>query len=167
MYAIRSYYAFDSSRLFATLLRWWTPPMQDNACPPTGAAEPGMAQAAPAPQAKDTELDTRLGLHRVGNRPELYREVLASFHPGRTDTELHDHLLQGDWPELERLAHSLKSSAYYLGADPLARAAAALESCLRDEMLDLSHARVLAARLSEQLERLRQRWSSLSRNNFV
>ena len=153
---------FDSQRLFATLMRWWTPPMQTNASPPTGAAEPGMTQEAPAPQTKDAELDTKLGLHRVGNRPELYREVLASFHPASTDTELHDHLLQADWPGLERLAHSLKSAAYYLGADPLARAAAALESCLRDQMPDDSHTRVLASRLSEQLDRLQQCWSSLA-----
>ena len=80
-------------------------------------------------------LDPWTGLRRVGNRHQLYRSILQRFyHEYREGAEQLVRLLtSGEMDELERMAHSLKSVAGYIGADILSAQAEQLERLLKSK----------------------------------
>jgi HPt (histidine-containing phosphotransfer) domain-containing protein len=81
-------------------------------------------------------LDPWTGLRRVGNRHQLYRSILQRFYHEYSDgaARLVKLLTSGEVEELERVAHSLKSVAGYIGADILSAQAEQLEKLRLDPL---------------------------------
>ena len=75
-------------------------------------------------------IDTRSGLSRVLDNAELYQTMLRRYveHAALFGAEAAKAVDLKDWPTLERLAHTLKSTAALIGADAVSDAAAALEA---------------------------------------
>jgi two-component system sensor histidine kinase/response regulator len=75
-------------------------------------------------------VDTRSGLTRVLNNTELYQSMLRRFvdHAGMFAAESASAVAIKDWPTLERLAHTLKSTAALIGAEAVSDAAGNLEA---------------------------------------
>jgi HPt (histidine-containing phosphotransfer) domain-containing protein len=121
----------DPEALFATLLRWLPAQSTDATAPPrvsvpAGAKQPGI----PAGIAAITELDTALGVMRIGGKTDAYLRLLAQFAEHYRDRlgTLDADLVSGDRNEARRLAHSLKGAAGTIGATMLQDLAAALEA---------------------------------------
>jgi two-component system sensor histidine kinase/response regulator len=80
-------------------------------------------------------IDTQAGLQRVLHNSDLYQSMLRRF-VGHASTfgEKTEQLLAGeDWPTLERLAHTLKSTALLIGANTVSEAAATLEAAVQSK----------------------------------
>jgi PAS domain S-box-containing protein len=118
----------DPTRLHAALLRWLPQTQAPAAAPapaPAAAPLPAPAPSAPAPAPIDFD-DLRARL--LGDE-DLVQSVLLSFAT-QLDTMLAQlrHAAElGDIPDLARLAHGLKGASANLAAEPLRRAALALE----------------------------------------
>ncbi len=110
-----------------TVLRRWLP---GNASATALPAQDLMPNIQPS-----EILDPWTGLRRVGNRHQLYRSILQRFyHEYREGAEQLVRLLtSGEMDELERMAHSLKSVAGYIGADILSAQAEQLERLLKSK----------------------------------
>ena len=69
------------------------------------------------------------------NNPKSYLRILNLFleHQSNTPEKILDALNTGDRPLAHRLAHTLKGSAAFIGAESVRAAAADLEACLLDE----------------------------------
>ena len=67
-------------------------------------------------------------------REALYENLLALFVDGQslTVSRLSQAIEQGDWGAAESLAHTLKGVSAQIGADPLSKAAEALEVAIRE-----------------------------------
>ncbi|WP_313562648.1 Hpt domain-containing protein, partial [Diaphorobacter nitroreducens] len=80
-------------------------------------------------------LDTALGLKRASGKPGLYAELLQRFALSQSDVvqNLQAAIQAGDWALAERTAHTLRSVAANLGAQPVSRHAQALEQALRSQ----------------------------------
>ena len=118
----------DPDVLYQTLLRWL----------PTGA----LAGPTPAPQPETQPslgdidgLDVAIGLRTMRGHEERYRRILGVFARSHRDdaATLRQMLTDGQLPEAERAAHSLKGSAGSIGAMRVASTAAALEKAIRDK----------------------------------
>lgn len=75
-------------------------------------------------------IDTRSGLARVLDNTELYLAILKRF-VAQADSfaaESENAVALGDWTTLERLAHTMKSTAAMIGADAVTEAAVKLET---------------------------------------
>ncbi len=117
----------DEAMLYQTLLQFVTAPASTPARPPAVALLPGPAEAVwPAAW---PGLDLPLALSRLGGHPASLQRVLQGFLrdfselPAQWQPALAMPPRQG----VARQAHTLKSSASYLGADALAAAARHLE----------------------------------------
>ena len=126
----------EPAALWKALARWIRP-----------RAGLGMAPPAPAdvgdpnevPPAGDTALpcidglNTAQGLQRALGKPGLYGEMLRRFAQGQATVlaDLSQALTDGDFILAERLAHTLRSVAANIGAQPVADAAQAVEQSLR------------------------------------
>lgn len=80
-------------------------------------------------------IDTQAGLQRVLHNSDLYQSMLRRF-VGHASTfgEKTEQLLAGeDWPTLERMAHTLKSTALLIGANTVSEAAATLEAAVQSK----------------------------------
>ncbi|MBF0625818.1 MAG: response regulator [Magnetococcales bacterium] len=117
----------DPKALYAVLDKWLrpaaTPPPE-----PIAPEPPSPADLPPLPG-----LDTRAALRNMDGSPELYLTILSQFvrlhgSAGHTMAGL---LAAGDWPTLERMAHTLKGVAATIGATDLARTALQLEQGLK------------------------------------
>ncbi|WP_229207673.1 MULTISPECIES: response regulator [unclassified Duganella] len=121
----------DPALLMNTLLRWIAPRAARVAAdmPVNG---PGDVLASSLPPIAG--IDWQLALSRVGHNPELLSKVVGRFkneYDGEAQTLLtSEGALAGG--ALRRFAHTLKSSAEYIGAMPLATACDALEQALHD-----------------------------------
>lgn len=95
-------------------------------------AATGMAGPAPLPGGVPG-LDTVLGLQRALGRPALYADMLRRFAEGQRHVarDLSAAVQAQDWEQAERLAHTLRSVAANIGAQPLSSEAEALEQALR------------------------------------
>ncbi|MBF0294360.1 MAG: response regulator [Magnetococcales bacterium] len=114
--------------LYATLARWITP-SEPLACPDHASPLPEEEPVLPALR----QLDSRAGLRNTGGNRKLYLDVLAKLraHHAQDPRTIQEQLTRGEWADAERAAHSLKGIAGTLGAHPLAEAALALESALK------------------------------------
>jgi CheY-like chemotaxis protein len=136
----------DPDRLMAALIRW--------------APEDRKAglSAAPRVSIESTKLpelpglDVRTGLARTGGRMEAYLSILRRFRDQHAEAagEIRSAMDQGDWETVRRLAHTLKGVAGNIGADRLHRAAAELETALKQE----SPADELIQAVDEELNRI-------------
>jgi two-component system sensor histidine kinase/response regulator len=102
----------------------------------SGAAPvaPGGPAAALAPALADIPgLDSAAGLRRCGGRQALYLGLLERFGRDYADAPatLDALLRRGQWPEAERLAHTLRGLSGTLGADAIALICQALEAACR------------------------------------
>ncbi|HRP22854.1 MAG TPA: response regulator [Thauera sp.] len=122
----------DVGQMFRTLARWITPRVRAGS---PAAAHPSSASAdsPPAPLPAPAELpgiDQAQGLHHAGDSPALYARMLQLFVSGQHDAlaRFQTALAAGDRDTATRIAHTLKSVAASIGAQPLSACAQALES---------------------------------------
>ena len=120
----------DPKALWAVLLRW-IPPQQ--AGTEAAVATPGAGSPANADWDGIAGLDAAQGLALARGNGRLYRELLLRFvrSQGPVPVQIHEALAIGEIGEAERLAHTLKGVAANVGAGPVARRAAELETALR------------------------------------
>jgi two-component system sensor histidine kinase/response regulator len=78
-------------------------------------------------------IDTQAGLQRVLHNSDLYQSMLRRFvgHASTFGEKTEQLLAAEDWPTLERLAHTLKSTALLIGANTVSEAAATLEAAVQ------------------------------------
>ena len=86
-----------------------------------------LARAGPASTLR--ALDERLGGVDTEEGASLILELIEIFRVGTPAllAAMHDHATQGNWPQVAMAAHSLKSSAAYLGAWRLSQLCQRLE----------------------------------------
>jgi two-component system sensor histidine kinase/response regulator len=79
-------------------------------------------------------LDTTTGLRRMLGKKPLYLSMLRRWVDSQRDCvpQLRAALDAADWPTAERIAHTAKGLAGNVGADELAKRAAAVENALRE-----------------------------------
>ncbi len=79
-------------------------------------------------------LEVAEALKRLGGREALYRQLLQAFteHYNTIADDIEQGLTSGDHSTAHRLAHSMKSVAANIGAEPLREASAQLESIIKD-----------------------------------
>ena len=141
----------DPVLLMNTLLRWMAPraaAVAEVAGESTSmAAEDVLASSLPP----IAGIDWQLALSRVGQNPALLSKVLGRFkteYGVASQTTLTDEAALADGGLL-RFSHTLKSSAEYIGAMPLALACDRLEQALREGRADA--ARQLRVTVAELL----------------
>jgi two-component system sensor histidine kinase/response regulator len=125
----------DAAELWQTLRKWYRP---DPSRPPAEVQEAAArtaetASQPPWPDAIDG-LDMAQGRARVLGNETLYRSLLRRFVESHADSpqRLEQALAEGQLALAERMAHTAKSVAGNIGAQPLATAAASLERALRE-----------------------------------
>lgn len=126
----------DPEVLWATLVRWLSPRPEAASHSPAPPANAPLAFAfAPALPQGVPGLDTALGLKRASGKPGLYAELLQRFALSQSDVvqNLQAAIQAEDWALAERTAHTLRSVAANLGAQPVSRHAQALEQALRSQ----------------------------------
>jgi HPt (histidine-containing phosphotransfer) domain-containing protein len=89
----------------------------------------------PRPRIEIEGIDTDSGMSRVLHNAELYQSMLRRFveHAGEFAVASEKALHQQDWPVLERLAHTLKSTSLLLGAGEVSHAAVSLETAIHEQ----------------------------------
>jgi signal transduction histidine kinase/CheY-like chemotaxis protein len=130
---------------------------------PVRADELYAAVEGPAGGAEEPVWDHDVALRRAGGKPRLLRDlaqILTEEGP-RLLGEIRAALADENCPELERAAHTLKSSVGLFGARAAADAAWRLETMGRDQ--DLAGAEDACAALEGELERLMLALTTLAR----
>jgi two-component system sensor histidine kinase/response regulator len=124
----------DPRLLVSKLLQWI--PARSSRSRRAAADHPGRQPVAESGKTLGpiAGLDTSKGLMRSGQREALYENLLALFVDGQslTVSRLSQAIEQGDWGAAESLAHTLKGVSAQIGADPLSKAAEALEAAIRE-----------------------------------
>jgi len=107
-------------------------------------------------------LDHQIALERVGGDEDLLREIVRLFldECPRLIAHIQEAIDAGDTRRLEREAHSLKGSVANFGAEPVVKAALALEVIGRSG--NLCDAREGFQQLSRSVEVLRPELIALS-----
>lgn len=108
----------------------------------------------PSPEGGAPVLDLQAGLRQFAGQSVLYQRTLRGF-ADQYGVGLHGWtawLEGGNWPELRRAAHTLQGLAATVGAQPLHRAALALERCAA--AADTAGASQQLARVDKVLARL-------------
>jgi PAS domain S-box-containing protein len=127
-----------------------------NAVPPAPTfSAAGPDDALLARLARDTGLDTALGLKSSGGRIKLYLRLLDKFTASPLPAELLQSLATGNLEAARRAAHTFKGIAATVGAAALRDTALSLEAGLRD-------ATAIAPPLQEQAALLAGDFSRLS-----
>jgi signal transduction histidine kinase/DNA-binding response OmpR family regulator len=117
------------------------------------ADEPAAAADQPILDGPDG-LDSRGALARLAGNRALYEQLLRQFLDlETTPVEIGAALAADDWPQAERLAHTLRGVAGNLGAHRVERAAAEVEQRLRERRSPRLEA--LASALGDLAARLR------------
>ncbi|WP_006788507.1 response regulator [Thiorhodospira sibirica] len=91
------------------------------------AAASATRQSAPTTPATASPLDQfawinlRIARSICGDNPAIYREYLSMYHDlhAQDVTKLRHALAQQNYPEISRLAHTLKGASLMIGIDPL------------------------------------------------
>ena len=123
----------DRQQLFDALVRW----IPARALPPVApVAHSGVgnrSESTPMLPSIDG-LNTRIGVARVGGSVDFYLRLLQNFldENAHVVQDATAALAEGRFADAQRIAHTLKSTAATLGAEPVSALAAALESALRD-----------------------------------
>lgn len=130
----------DVAGMFSTLARWIKPGLRQPIQPQVDTVEPGLPAVIPG-------LDQAAGLATCQGRIDLYRRLLRKFSVAHQDFsgQFAAALADPDPAAATRLAHSLKGTAANIGAVAVARAAADLELCCREDGGDEAVQRALAA----------------------
>ena len=123
----------DIDGMFRTLGEWIGRQHADAS--PAAPTQPAQPLAAAAPASREDDLpplpgvDQQLGLEHANGRPALYRKLLSLTAEEFADFggQFAAGLAGEDQQTPHRLAHSLKSVAANIGAEPLREAALALE----------------------------------------
>ena len=137
------------SEMFSTIARWVQPRAVAAAVP----ASDGTIRAAGLVLADVPGLNAQAGLQSAMGDAALYRRLLRIFRDQQVDFQqrFQQARSEGDLGAARRIAHDMKSSAAFLGAHAVERAATALEeACIRgadDPGID-SHAMVVAGTLA-------------------
>ncbi|MFO1424079.1 MAG: response regulator [Candidatus Competibacteraceae bacterium] len=123
----------DPDALYATLLTWLpaaAPPAPRSTRPAPIPGDAGVAERTRLAAIPGFNLDR--GLATVRGQWASYRPLLALFldHHGPDPARLAERTAAGDWTEVRRLAHALRSSAGTLGATGLQGAAEALQRAI-------------------------------------
>jgi len=124
---------FDPVALVAELQRWKPSSVTIN----VAVADEGVRDEPTEPSAlslgEAPALDTRLGLQHCGGDASLYRSVLGRFLAGYMNVAgaLAARVDAAQLEDARRLAHTAKGLAATVGAEPVRRAAAAIEAALR------------------------------------
>ncbi len=124
----------DPDVLFRAMLKWIDPArLVGRAIPgaPAAGNPPAAAAVAYPPLAG---VDWQYALARAERDPAILAKRMRSFcnEYGDGPALLTAALADGDWAQVERLAHNLKSSATYLGALGLAQLSDIVEAGIRD-----------------------------------
>ena len=87
-------------------------------------------------------IDIKDGLTRLNGKWAIYKRILLSFRNKQYDAanNLERFILQGEWDNAARLAHSLKGSSGNLGAKRLYKAATAMEQACHNSDVDVNSA---------------------------
>lgn len=93
-------------------------------------------------------IDQTIGIKYSGGRPELYREILASYYKDNKKDKLQEFFLQENWKEYRILVHAVKSTSMTIGAAGLSELARKLELAVTEE--DVSY---LSAHHAEMMQR--------------
>jgi two-component system sensor histidine kinase/response regulator len=117
----------DSDRLLKVILQ-----MVSRA--PLPEDEP-QAIPLPRPRIEIEGIDTDSGMKRVVHNADLYQSMLRRFveHAAEFAVESEKAHHQQDWPTLERLAHTLKSTALLIGAGEVSHVAVSLEAAIHEQ----------------------------------
>jgi PAS domain S-box-containing protein len=117
----------DPAALAAVLAHWLPVSVRD--LPPENSSPAGGADVPELPG-----VDFAAGLARAGNKPGLYRQLLAEFVQDHADSvsRLRDALTVGERDRAARIAHNLKGTAGNLGACDLEHRLQAFEQAVRD-----------------------------------
>ncbi|MGB4064544.1 MAG: PAS domain S-box protein [Azonexus sp.] len=156
----------NPSTLYATLIKWLTPPMittSPQALPAAAQPEPApidAAQATIAALEKVPGLDSDYGLKSMRGKLPSYLRLLGIF----VDTHGDDHakistaLSSGANAQAEQISHGLKGVSGTLGLKGIYDAARALNEALREPAAPP----VISLRLATLAERLRETCGALS-----
>ncbi|HJV93342.1 MAG TPA: response regulator, partial [Azonexus sp.] len=146
----------DPKTLINALLQWLPASLcADNSALATG---PGAApESPPSPPAEPIAikgLDVAAGLKVVSGKAASYQRILRLFADSQAETveQLRRQLAQQHYPEVERIAHTLKGSAGNIGAMEIRQLAADLEQAIKHGARETSTD--LLNRLSDELPRL-------------
>jgi PAS domain S-box-containing protein len=93
------------------------------------------AMPLPRPRIEIEGIDTDSGMKRVVHNADLYQSMLRRFveHAAEFAVESEKAHHQQDWPTLERLAHTLKSTALLIGAGEVSHVAVSLEAAIHEQ----------------------------------
>ena len=118
----------DPERLLKTILHMLSLEL------PSEDKQPVMPDQKSGPDIEIEGIDTRSGMRRVLQNAELYQSMLRRFveHAAEFAVESERALHEQDWPVLERLAHTLKSTALLIGADEVGQVAVSLEAATHE-----------------------------------
>ncbi|MBF0161635.1 MAG: response regulator, partial [Magnetococcales bacterium] len=142
----------DPDALYAALLRWIKPAAPKVSEPPARrACNEGNGPLMP----EIAGLDSRAGVVRMGGNIRGYLKLLAKFraNQGEAATAIRTAMANQDLATAERLAHTLKGVAGVIGADLLAKRAAALEQAARQRAI-AAEIEPLLQEAAEELARL-------------
>ncbi|MGF1458658.1 MAG: PAS domain S-box protein [Leptolyngbyaceae cyanobacterium] len=152
-------------KLYAAILRWVSAEAAVSQVSVSVSADVSVRLPELAFQALGT-FDVAMGLHFVGDNPQLYAKLLKQFwqkHQSFAD-QLHQALDAGNYTEATRMAHSLKGLCGTLGCGELRDRARILELSLREQGAGYDSAAVtsLVEILAQVLADLDQWQQSLS-----
>jgi HPt (histidine-containing phosphotransfer) domain-containing protein len=93
------------------------------------------AKPKPKPRIEIEGIDTDSGMNRVLHNADLYQSMLRRFveHAAEFAVESEKACHQQDWPVLERLAHTLKSTALLIGSGEVSHVAVSLETAIHEQ----------------------------------
>lgn len=126
----------DPALLARTLARWLPAgPVADRSVEIDGVPH-GVADVADVPVIELSDVDTKSGLARAGNKRALYVQLLCEFREDHADSARRiRHAIGRGFPdEALRIAHNLKGTAGNLGACVLERSVLALERTIRSDV---------------------------------
>ncbi len=125
----------EPKRLYAALAEWLPVVNDGDGDGESEPTPPPVTKTLPIhPKTANVSLlDNTGAMEYFAGDSSLYRRMLDKFAKthDKDATKLQNALNQGNWPEAERLAHSLKSTSATLGAKDLQRKASELEREIR------------------------------------
>ena len=154
----------DIDHLFACLCRWITPRKHHGMekTIPTADKQAVLPLQLPG-------IDIQGCLQNLGGNQQLLKQLLLEFAQEFADatSQMQNLLIQNDYEQAERLAHSIKGTAGNLGAKNLYQAAMTLDNALRKppESIDQTHLQSLQSEFESALIQVLSAIATLSSEN--